>query len=75
MTGRPVVQPVKVVPMVEVRTQYVLNRYRKNQYVLLSHSFRVPMRLTICCMLGISHPSSPPVAEINRTKSRMKRHF
>ena len=26
-------------------------------------------------MLGMGHPSSPPVAEFNRTKSRVKRHF
>jgi len=37
VTGRPVVQTVQLVPIVKVRTNYVLNRYRKYQYVLLSH--------------------------------------
>ena len=33
--------------------------------------FSVPILLIVCCMLGIGHPSSPPVAEFNRTKSRV----
>jgi len=37
--------------------------------------FRVPIRLIIYWMLGMGHHSSPPVAELNRTKSRVKRHF
>jgi hypothetical protein len=37
--------------------------------------FRVPILLIICWMLGMDHPSSPLVAEFNRTKSRVKRHF
>jgi len=36
---------------------------------------RVPIRLIICWIFGMGHPSSPPVAEFNRTKSRVKRHF
>jgi hypothetical protein len=37
--------------------------------------FRVPILLIICWMLGMDHPSSPPVAEFNWTKSRVKLHF
>ena len=37
--------------------------------------FRVSILLIICWMLGMGHPSSPPVVEFNRKKSRVKRHF
>lgn len=37
--------------------------------------FKVPILCIICWVLGIDHPSSPPVAEFSRTKSRVKRYF